>query len=92
MNETEKAFGDITPVISMTKITSFYPEDTVITKLITKHSKNDLNLDQSQLDLLKTVIQFLNQINSPFYTSNHEFITIVAQSLSDQIRNKFQIG
>jgi hypothetical protein len=101
MNNTEKVFGDPNPTIcgfdkhkgTMVKITSFYPQDTVITKIISKEPQNNsVNLDKSQTDLLKTVVQFLDQINSPFYTSNQEFINIVAHSLSDQIRNKFQIG
>lgn len=93
MNNIAKAFGDPNPVISMTHMTTFYNQDTVTTQALKSEIHNNCaTLDESQTDLLKTVVQFLNQINSPFYTNNHNFITIVAKGLADQINSKFHIG
>lgn len=92
MNNIAKAFGDPNPVISMTNMTTFYNQDTVTTQTLKSKINNCVNLDESQTDLIKTVVQFLNQINSPFYASNQNFITIVAKGLADQLTNKFNIG
>jgi hypothetical protein len=52
----------------------------------------DINLDGSQTKLLKTVVEFLNQVSTPLYFSNNRFLSSAAKDLANQISDKFCIG
>lgn len=52
----------------------------------------DLDLDGSQTKLLKTVVEFLNQVSTPLYFSNNRFLSSAAKDLANQISDKFCIG
>ena len=52
----------------------------------------DLNLDGSQTKLLKTVVEFLNQVSTPLYFSNNRFLSSAAKDLANQLSDKFCIG
>jgi hypothetical protein len=52
----------------------------------------DLNLDGQQTKLLKTVVEFLNQVSTPLYFSNNRFLSSAAKDLSNQLSDKFCIG
>jgi hypothetical protein len=52
----------------------------------------DLNLDGQQTRLLKTVVEFLNQVSTPLYFSNNRFLSSAAKDLANQISDKFCIG
>jgi hypothetical protein len=59
------------------------PEDT---------GDEDINLDGSQTQLLKTVVEFLNQVSTPLYFSNNRFLSNAAKELANKISDKFCIG
>jgi hypothetical protein len=52
----------------------------------------DMNLDGQQTKLLKTVVEFLNQVSTPLYFSNNRFLSSAAKDLAAQISDKFCIG
>jgi hypothetical protein len=52
----------------------------------------DMNLDGQQTKLLKTVVEFLNQVSTPLYFSNNRFLSNAAKDLASQISDKFCIG
>ena len=52
----------------------------------------DLDLDGSQTKLLKTVVEFLNQVSTPLYFSNNRFLSNAAKELASKISDKFCIG
>lgn len=52
----------------------------------------DINLDGQQTKLLKTVVEFLNQVSTPLYFSNNRFLSNAAKDLASQISDKFCIG
>ncbi len=52
----------------------------------------DLNIDGQQTRLLKTVVEFLNQVSTPLYFSNNRFLSSAAKDLANQISDKFCIG
>ena len=52
----------------------------------------DINLDGSQTQLLKTVVEFLNQVSTPLYFSNNRFLSSSAKELANKISDKFCIG
>jgi hypothetical protein len=52
----------------------------------------DLDLDGTQTKLLKTVVEFLNQVSTPLYFSNNRFLSSAAKDLANQISDKFCIG
>jgi hypothetical protein len=55
-------------------------------------SDEDLNLCGSQTKLLKTVVEFLNQVSTPLYFSNNRFLSSAAKELANQLSDKFCIG
>jgi hypothetical protein len=55
-------------------------------------SDEDMNLDGQQTKLLKTVVEFLNQVSTPLYFSNNRFLSSAAKDLASQISDKFCIG
>jgi hypothetical protein len=52
----------------------------------------DMTLDGQQTKLLKTVVEFLNQVSTPLYFSNNRFLSNSAKDLASQISDKFCIG
>jgi hypothetical protein len=52
----------------------------------------DMNLDGQQTKLLKTVVEFLNQVSTPLYFSNNRFLSNAAKDLAAQLSDKFCIG
>lgn len=52
----------------------------------------DLNLDGQQTKLLKTVVEFLNQVSTPLYFSGNKFLSSAAKDLAHQVSDKFCIG
>lgn len=52
----------------------------------------DMNLDGQQTKLLKTVVEFLNQVSTPLYFSNNRFLSNAAKDLASQLSDKFCIG
>jgi len=52
----------------------------------------DMSLDGQQTKLLKTVVEFLNQVSTPLYFSNNRFLSNAAKDLASQISDKFCIG
>lgn len=52
----------------------------------------DMNLDGQQTKLLKTVVEFLNQVSTPLYFSNNRFLSNAAKELASKISDKFCIG
>jgi hypothetical protein len=82
-----KAYGDPTPVSSVTQ------DDTdALESLPVGAGSEDLDLDGSQTKLLKTVVEFLNQVSTPLYFSNNRFLSNAAKELASKISDKFCIG
>jgi hypothetical protein len=52
----------------------------------------DLSLDGSQTKLLKTVVEFLNQVSTPLYFSGNKFLSGAAKELANELSDKFCIG
>lgn len=82
-----RVYGDPMPVVPVTEddIDSLQtlPEDT---------RGEDINLDGSQTKLLKTVVEFLNQVSTPLYFSGNKFLSSAAKDLANQVSDKFCIG
>jgi hypothetical protein len=82
-----KAYGDPTPVLPVTE------DDTdALDPLPAGAGGEDLDLDGSQTKLLKTVVEFLNQVSTPLYFSNNRFLSNAAKELASKISDKFCIG
>ena len=82
-----KAYGDPTPVSPVTQ------DDTdALEPLPVDAGGEDLDLDGSQTKLLKTVVEFLNQVSTPLYFSNNRFLSNAAKELASKISDKFCIG
>jgi len=82
-----KAYGDPTPVLPVTE------DDTdALEPLPVDAGGEDLDLDGSQTKLLKTVVEFLNQVSTPLYFSNNRFLSNAAKELASKISDKFCIG
>ena len=85
-----KAYGDPTPVSPVSPMTE---DDTdSIETLPVDAGGEDLDLDGSQTKLLKTVVEFLNQVSTPLYFSNNRFLSNAAKELASKISDKFCIG
>jgi hypothetical protein len=83
----QKAYGDPMPVSPMTE------DDTdTLESLPVNAGSEDLDLDGSQTKLLKTVVEFLNQVSTPLYFSNNRFLSNAAKELASKISDKFCIG
>jgi hypothetical protein len=63
-----------------------------LTLPIGESADEDINLDGSQTKLLKTVVEFLNQVSTPLYFSNNRFLSSAAKDLANQLSDKFCIG
>jgi hypothetical protein len=82
-----KAYGDPMPVLPVTE------DDTdALEPLPVESGGEDLDLDGSQTKLLKTVVEFLNQVSTPLYFSNTRFLSNAAKELASKISDKFCIG
>ena len=82
-----KAYGDPMPVLPVTE------NDTdSLGPLPADTGDKDLDLDGSQTKLLKTVVEFLNQVSTPLYFSNNRFLSNSAKELASKISDKFCIG
>jgi hypothetical protein len=85
-----KAYGDPTPVSPVSPMTE---DDTdSLEPLPVESGGEDLDLDGSQTKLLKTVVEFLNQVSTPLYFSNNRFLSNAAKELASKISDKFCIG
>ena len=85
-----KAYGDPTPVSPVSSMTE---DDTdSLEPLPADAGGEDLDLDGSQTKLLKTVVEFLNQVSTPLYFSNNRFLSNAAKELASKISDKFCIG
>lgn len=82
-----RAYGDPMPVMPVgdddTDALQTLPEDA---------GDEDINLDGSQTQLLKTVVEFLNQVSTPLYFSNNRFLSNAAKELANKISDRFCIG
>ncbi len=86
-NMFNKAYGDPMPVSPATV------DDTdALEPLPADAGGEDLDLDGSQTKLLKTVVEFLNQVSTPLYFSNNRFLSNAAKELAAKISDKFCIG
>ena len=82
-----KAYGDPTLVSPVVE------DDTdSLETLPADAGSEDLDLDGSQTKLLKTVVEFLNQVSTPLYFSNNRFLSNAAKELASKISDKFCIG
>jgi len=83
----QKAYGDPVPVSPVTE------DDTdALESVPVDAGDEDLDLDGSQTKLLKTVVEFLNQVSTPLYFSNNRFLSNAAKELASKISDKFCIG
>ena len=80
----QKAYGDPMPVLPVDQNVPTDAQDTM--------PDEDVNLDGQQTKLLKTVVEFLNQVSTPLYFSNNRFLSNSAKDLASQISDKFCIG
>jgi hypothetical protein len=74
-----RAYGDPMPVSATSTADVALPDE-------------DLNLDGSQTKLLKTVVEFLNQVSTPLYFSNNRFLSSAAKELANKLGDEFCIG
>lgn len=82
-----KTYGDPMPVIPVGD------DDTDALQTLTEDAGDeDLNLDGQQTKLLKTVVEFLNQVSTPLYFSGNRFLSSAAKDLANQVSDKFCIG
>jgi hypothetical protein len=51
-----------------------------------------LNPNYEQTKLLKTVVEFLNQVSTPLYFSNNRFLSSAAKELANKLSDHFCIG
>ena len=79
-----RSYGDPMPVMPVDKDGSDEPQDTL--------PDEDMNLDGQQTKLLKTVVEFLNQVSTPLYFSNNRFLSSAAKDLAAQLSDRFCIG
>lgn len=86
-NVFQKAYGDPTPVSPVSD-----DEADALESLPVEAGGEDLDLDGSQTKLLKTVVEFLNQVSTPLYFSNNRFLSNAAKELASKISDKFCIG
>lgn len=86
----EKVYGDPMPVVPVNDASD--EEGDALVDDGTLPDGEDLELDGSQTKLLKTVVEFLNQVSTPLYFSNNRFLSNAAKDLANQISDRFCIG
>lgn len=84
-----RAYGDPMPVIPVDEDSE---DDTLIQTLSIDSGDEDISLDGQQTKLLKTVVEFLNQVSTPLYFSGNRFLSSAAKDLANQVSDKFCIG
>ena len=89
-NHCNKAYGDPMPVLPVDDASD--EEGDALVDDGTLPDGEDLELDGSQTKLLKTVVEFLNQVSTPLYFSNNRFLSNSAKELANQISDRFCIG
>lgn len=82
-----RAYGEPMPVMPV----SDNDTDSLPT-LLDDARGEDINLDGSQTQLLKTVVDFLNQVSTPLYFSGNKFLSSAAKDLANKVSDKFCIG
>lgn len=83
----EKAYGDPMPVMPVSD------DDTdALQTLPNDAGDEDISLDGQQTKLLKTVVEFLNQVSTPLYFSGNKFLSGAAKELANELSDKFCIG
>jgi hypothetical protein len=87
----QKAYGDPMPVHPVDEDTLVDDEDGSVDSQDALPDE-DMNLDGQQTKLLKTVVEFLNQVSTPLYFSNNRFLSNAAKELASKISDKFCIG
>ena len=87
LNNLERVYGDPTPVMPVSD-----DDSDALQTLSDDSGDEDINLDGSQTQLLKTVVEFLNQVSTPLYFSNNRFLSSSAKELANKISDKFCIG
>ena len=87
LKNIERVYGDPMQVMPVSD------DDTDALQTLPKDAGDeDINLDGSQTQLLKTVVEFLNQVSTPLYFSNNRFLSNAAKELANKISDKFCIG
>jgi hypothetical protein len=87
LNSFEKAYGD-----PMTVLPTSDDDTDAIQTPSNDAGDEDISLDGQQTKLLKTVVEFLNQVSTPLYFSNNRFLSNAAKELASKISDKFCIG
>ena len=82
----QKAYGDPMPVVPSDEEGDALVDDRM------PSDDEDISLDGQQTKLLKTVVEFLNQVSTPLYFSNNRFLSSSAKELASKISDKFCIG
>lgn len=89
-NSLNKTYGDPMPVVPVDDGSD--EEGDALVEDGTLPDGEDLELDGSQTKLLKTVVEFLNQVSTPLYFSNNRFLSNAAKELANKISDQFCIG
>lgn len=84
-----RAYGDPMPVVPVDEDSE---DDALIQTLSVDSGDEDISLDGQQTKLLKTVVEFLNQVSTPLYFSGNRFLSSAAKDLANQVSDKFCIG
>ena len=84
-----RAYGDPMPVVPVDEDSE---DDNLIQTLSLESGDEDISLDGQQTKLLKTVVEFLNQVSTPLYFSGNRFLSSAAKDLANQVSDKFCIG
>lgn len=84
-----RAYGDPMPVVPVDEDSE---DDALIKTLSVDSGDEDISLDGQQTKLLKTVVEFLNQVSTPLYFSGNRFLSSAAKDLANQVSDKFCIG
>lgn len=82
-----RSYGDPMPVMPVSD-----DDDDSLPTLHNHAGVEDISLDGSQTKLLKTVVEFLNQVSTPLYFSGNKFLSSASKDLANQISDKFCIG
>jgi hypothetical protein len=99
----ERVYGDPMPINPLDNDEEDSPYDALgelgsdddtdaLTSPLNEAGDEDINLDGQQTKLLKTVVEFLNQVSTPLYFSNNRFLSSAAKDLANQLSDKFCIG
>jgi hypothetical protein len=91
----ERVYGDPMPVNTLDADDDELGSDDdtdALTSPLVEAVDEDINLDGQQTKLLKTVVEFLNQVSTPLYFSNNRFLSSAAKDLANQLSDKFCIG